>query len=391
MRGRDGARAVLLVAFACVVGCNGTERRALASDSTAAGAVMDGGSGDSAVSPSVRVDLTGAGATFPYPLYARWFNEYALQSRVRINYRSVGSTVGIRDLLSGRADFGATDVPMTDAELAAAPTAVLHVPTALGAVAITYNVPGLTRPLRLSSDVIADIFLGRITRWNDARLHALNPGAPLGDSTIRVVHRSDGSGTSYIMSDYLSAVSPEWKAGPGRGREVKWPTGKGSDGNEGVAGAVKQQPGSIGYLEVVYARQNQLRIAHIRNRAGRFLSPMPFEIASASTSAFAAFRRPPNSVGSAASSGTSAPDLRVSIVDAPGEHAYPIASFTWMLFSPSSLGPVKTRQFTDFLRWALLDGGSTAAELGYVALPTEAATQVLDDIDALTSRRPVAR
>lgn len=390
-RNRAAARIAMFAAVALVAACTAVERDASPSDTAVVGAVADGGSGDSAVTPSVRVDLTGAGATFPYPLYARWFNEYAVQSNVRINYRSVGSASGIAELITGRADFGATDVPMTDEELAAAPAPVVHVPTALGAVAITYNLPALTRPLRLSGDVIADIFLGRISRWDDARLRALNPDAPLGDEAIHVVHRSDGSGTSYIMSDYLSAVSPRWAAGPGRGRRVTWPAGKGSEGNEGVAGAVKQQPGSIGYLEVVYARQNHLRIAHVRNRAGRFRSPMPFEIASASTSALAGFRQADGGIGSASSGGTSAPDLRVSIVDAPGEHAYPLASFTWMLLSPSSLGPVKTRQLTDFLRWALLDGSTTAAELGYVALPTEEATQVLDHLDAFISRRPVVR
>ncbi len=372
--------------------CNGAKDASRSADSAVAtGTSLNGGSGDSAVTPSVRVDLTGAGATFPYPLYARWFNDYALQSNVRINYRSVGSSTGIRDLVAGRVDFGATDVAMTDAELAAAPSPVLHVPTALGAVAITYNLTGLTKPLRLSGDVIADIFLGRITRWNDPRLRALNPTASLGSDSIRVVHRSDGSGTSYIMSDYLSAVSSVWAAGPGRGRDVTWPAGAGSEGNEGVAGAVKQQMGSIGYLEVVYARQNRLRIAHIRNRAGRFVSPMPFEIASASTSALATFGVPGSDKGSGAGGSTSAPDLRVSIVDAPGDHAYPIASFTWMLLSPSALGPVKTRQLTDFLRWALLDGSATAGELGYVSLPTEAATQVLDDLDAVIARRSVVR
>lgn len=330
------------------------------------------------------IDLTGAGATFPYPLYAQWFNEYAQLSNVRINYRSVGSANGIRELLAGSVDFGATDVPMSDAELASAPKPILHVPMALGAVGITYNLPALTRPLRLSGDVIADIFLGRITRWNDARLVALNPEAPLPADSIHVVHRSDGSGTSYILSDYLSAVSSTWSSGPGRGRDVAWPVGTGGAGNEGIAGAVKQTLGSIGYLEVVYARQNHLRIAHVRNRSGRFVSPMPFEIASASTGALGI-------LGERAIAGGATTDLRLSIVNAAGDQAYPIASFTWMLISPSAIGPVKTRQLADFLKWALLEGGDSAARLGYVALPTEAATHVLDALDAMIAAPAAVR
>lgn len=311
----------------------------------------------------MRVDLTGAGASFPYPLYARWFNDYAAEGHPRINYRSVGSAEGIRALVAGTVDFGATDVPMSDDELAAAPSPVLHVPIALGAVALVYNLPSVSRPLRLSGDVVADIFLGRITRWNDPRLRAINPDMPVIGDSIRVMHRSDGSGTSYIMSDYLSSVSLTWLTGPGRGRSVSWPVGVGHGGNEGVAGEVKQREGSIGYVEVVYARQNRLRIAHVLNRAGRYVSPMPFEIASAATD-------------------VPATDLRVSIVNAPDEQAYPIASFTWMLISPSALGPVKTRQLSAFLNWALLEHADTASELGYVALPAETARRSLQVLGA---------
>ncbi|MES2525277.1 MAG: phosphate ABC transporter substrate-binding protein PstS [Gemmatimonadota bacterium] len=315
---------------------------------------------------SVRVDLTGAGATFPYPLYARWFNDYATRTNVRINYQSIGSGGGIRQILAGTVDFGATDVPMSDAEIAESTSPVLHIPTVLGAVAITYNLPGLARPLRLAGDVVADIFLARITRWNDRRITALNPGVALPDTDILVVHRADGSGTSYIMSDYLTAVSPDWAAGPGRGKDVRWPGGIGGKGNEGVAGQVKGMVGAIGYLEVVYARQNRLPVAQIRNRAGRFVSPMPFEVASAATGA-------PVGAG----------DLRVSIVDAPGEHAYPLASFTWMLIAPQAIGAAKTGQLVQFLRWALADGGEMASQLGYVALPSEIADRVLDRLDAI--------
>ncbi len=337
------------------------------------------GSGDSArtnsdtmpaVMPATgtRVDLTGAGATFPYPLYSRWFNEYAQRTNVRINYQSIGSGGGIRQVIARTVDFGASDVPMTDAELAQSNTRIVQVPTVLGAVAITYNLPSLKRPLNLAGDVIADIFLGRITKWNNARIKALNPKESLPDADILVVHRADGSGTSFVFSDYLTTVSPAWASGPGRGKNVQWPAGIGGKGNEGVAGQVKQLVGAIGYLEVVYARQNRLAIVHVMNRAGRFASPMPFEIASAATEA----------------GGDNAKrSLRGSLVDAPGDYAYPIVSFTWMLIAPDAIGPVKTRQLVEFLRWALVDGGEMAATLGYVALPTETANSVLALLDGL--------
>ncbi|MBL0172843.1 MAG: phosphate ABC transporter substrate-binding protein PstS [Gemmatimonadaceae bacterium] len=319
---------------------------------------------------STRVDLTGAGATFPYPIYARWFNEYAQRTNVRINYLSIGSGGGIRQVMDGTVDFGATDAPMTDEELARSSTPIMHIPTVMGAVAVTYNLPGLARhPLNLSGDVLADIFLGRITTWNDGRIRALNPDAPLPADTVQVVHRSDESGTSYIFSEYLAAVSPRWLAGPGRGRDVRWPVGIGGRGNEGVAGQVKQTAGSIGYLEVVYARQNRLPVARVRNRSGRFIAPMAFEIASAAAGVMSLAG--PRS------------DLRWSLVNAPGDQSYPIASFTWMLISPQRIGTEKSRQLADFLRWALTDGGDVAASLGYVALPTVTATRVLELLNTL--------
>lgn len=334
------------------------------------------GAADSVALPDAtgtRVDLIGAGATFPYPLYARWFNEYATRSNVRINYQSIGSGEGVRQMLAGAVDFGATEVPMTDGELSQSSSAIVHIPTALGAVGITYNLPELSRPLRLSGEVLADIFLGTITRWNDERLRALNPGAPLPSSEIRVVHRADGSGTTYILSDYLTTVSPRWAGGPSRGLDVQWPLGVGGKGNEGVAGQVKETIGAIGYLEVVYARQNRLPVAHVRNRAGRFVSPMPFEIASAAA-------------GVADSS--TLRGLRRSLVDAQGEQAYPIASFTWILLSPARIGDQKTQKIVAFLRWALSDGSDIASSLGYVALPTVTASPVLDLLDSL--RGPAA-
>jgi len=335
--------------------------------------------------PGTRVDLTGAGATFPYPLYARWFNEYATLTNVRINYQSIGSGGGIRQLVARTIDFGATDVPMTDEELASAGMPVLHIPTVIGAVAITYNLAGLARPLHLSPDVIADIFLGTVTRWSDPRIALDNPKLTLPDTDILVVHRADGSGTSYIFSDFLTTVSSAWAAGPGRGKDVPWPVGIGGKGNEGVAGQVKQMPGAIGYLEVVYARQNRLPVAHVRNVAGRFISPMPFEIASAATAVLEADRK------QTASDSNGTIDLRVSLVNAPGAQSYPIASFTWMLIAPSAIGAEKSRQLAAFIRWALLDNPDVASTLGYVPLPSEAANRIVDRLDAsLAAEKPRA-
>ncbi len=357
---RASLRGVLVCIAAAMLSlsCSKTREAGTSSDSAV----------DVAPAEGTRVDLTGAGATFPYPIYSRWFNDYAQRTNVRINYQSIGSGGGIRQVLAKTVDFGATDVPMSNDELAKGGIRIVHVPTVLGAVAITYNLPGLTRPLRLSGDVIAEIFLGRIRKWNDPRIALLNASEALPATDILVVHRADGSGTSYILSDYLAATSTAWAAGPGRGKDVRWPTGIGGKGNEGVAGQVKQMVGSIGYLEVVYARQNRLPVAHVRNREGRFISPMPFEIASAAASAI---------------NDTAKSDFRVSLVNAPGTSAYPIASFTWMLLAPDIIGPAKTRQMVDFLRWALRDGGEMAAALGYVALPTEVAALVLDQLDGL--------
>jgi phosphate transport system substrate-binding protein len=356
--------APLLILGACSASPNGD-----ATDSTV--------NNSAAATPSAtRVDLTGAGATFPYPLYSRWFNEYATLTNVRINYQSIGSGGGIRQVVARTVDFGATDVPMTDDELASAGMPVLHIPTVIGAVAITYNLPGLARPLNLSPDVIADIFLGTITQWSDARITALNPKLTLPATDILVVHRADGSGTSYIFSDFLNSVSSAWASGPGRGKDVRWPVGIGGKGNEGVAGQVKQMPGAIGYLEVVYARQNRLPVAHVRNAAGRFISPMPFEIASAATAVLEADRK------LYASDASGAPDLRVSLVNAPGAQSYPIASFTWMLVAPTAIGPQKSRQLAAFVRWALLENPDVASTLGYVPLPSEAASRIVDRLDA---------
>lgn len=347
---------------------------------TACGKASDTGtSRDSAANPdNPLAHLTGAGASFPDPLYARWFNEYAPQSNRRINYLSIGSSAGIEAIIAHTVDFGATDVPMTDDELTRARTRILHVPTAVGAVGITYNLPAIRRPLRLSGEAIAAIFLGRVTRWNDSALRGLNPEVALPDLPIVVVHRVDGSGTTWLLSEYLSQISPAWARGPGRGRVLEWPLGVGGAGNEGIAGEVKATIGSIGYVEVVYARQNRLPVAHLRNREGKFVSPMPFEIASAATAVL-------DSLGGARLDRQTG--FRVSLANAPGAQAYPLSAFTFLLLDPDGTGYERSRQMVDFLRWAYGDGAPIASSLGYVPLPTAAAERILRQLDQVIPPR----
>jgi len=315
------------------------------------------------------VDLTGAGATFPYPIYSKWFADYAQSTGVKINYQSIGSGGGIRQLSEQTVDFGASDSPMSDQELANAKGgAVLHFPTVMGAVVITYNVPGISRPLNLSGDVIADIFSGKVTKWNDARIVAQNRGAALPNSDILVVHRSDGSGTTYIFSDYLTTVSPEWSSTLGKGKEVKWPVGLGGKGNEGVAGQVKQTPGSIGYVELAYAKQNKLPYANVRNADGRYVTPT---IASV-TAAAAGIKLPKNT------------DYRVSIVNAPGKDSYPISSMTWLLVYQNQLDRVKGQKLIDFLRWAYTSGEKSAESLDYAPLPPAMRAQLEKRLATIT-------
>jgi phosphate transport system substrate-binding protein len=312
---------------------------------------------------SGAVDLTGAGATFPYPLYSKWFSDYAAATGVRINYQSIGSGGGIRQLSERTIDFGASDSPMTDQEMAKAKGGpVLHIPTVIGAVAVTYNLPELQAPLKITGEVLGDIFLGKIAKWNDARLAALNPGVKLPARDILVVHRSDGSGTTYVFTDYLTAVSPAWAAGPGKGKEVQWPVGLGGKGNEGVAGQVKQTPGAIGYVELAYAKQNRLAVAAVRNSAGNFVTP---SVESATAAA----------AGVTQKLGANT-DYRVSIVNAPSADAYPISSFTWILVYQNQPDSVKGRKIVDFLRWALTTGERQAAALDYAPLPSAMTPQL---------------
>lgn len=310
------------------------------------------------------VDLTGAGATFPYPIYSKWFSDYATKTGVKINYQSIGSGGGIRQLSEQTVDFGASDAPMSDAEMSKAKGGpILHFPTVLGADVVTYNIPGVNKSLNLTGDVIADIFLGKITKWNDARITSLNKGVTLPNADILVVHRTDGSGTTYIFTDYLTSVSPAWAAGPGKGKEVQWPVGLGGKGNEGVAGQIKQTSGSIGYVEVAYAIQNKLPYAAIRNANGKFVQPTLEAISDAAEGAV-------KKLGA----GT---DYRISIVNAPGKNAYPISSFTWLLVYKNQADVVKSKKLTEFMKWAFTEGEKSAPSLNYAPLPKSVVSDLL--------------
>jgi phosphate transport system substrate-binding protein len=307
-------------------------------------------------------DLNGAGATFPYPIYSKWFADYASSTGVKINYQSIGSGGGIRQLTEGTVDFGASDAPMSDAEMAKLKAPVLHFPTVLGAVVITYNIPGVTKALKLTGPVVADIFAGKITKWNDEKIASLNKGLKLPSSDILVVHRSDGSGTTYIFSDYLSSVSPSWAQAPGKGKELAWPVGLGGKGNEGVAGQVKQTPGAIGYVELAYAKQNSLPFADLQNANGEFITPT---IESVTTAAAAAAAKLPENT-----------DYRISIVNAAGKGAYPISSFTFLLVYQAQPDATKGKKLVDFLRWYLREGEKSAASLDYAPLPESMVAQL---------------
>jgi len=300
--------------------------------------------------------INGAGATFPYPIYSKWFDEYnKLHPNVQINYQSQGSGAGIRQVTEQTVFFGATDGPMTNEQLQAAPGRILHFPTVLGADVPVYNVPGLSAELRFTGPVLANIFLGRITKWNDAEIAKVNPGVSLPNRDIVVVHRSDGSGTTYIWVDYLAKVSPEWKAKAGVATSVNWPTGVGGKGNEGVAGLVTQTPGAIGYVELIYAIQNKIAYGPVQNMAGEFVKASEQSVTAAAASA----------------AGKMPPDFRVSITNAEGKGAYPVSSFTWLLLYENPKDKAQGKIMADFLKWALTDGQKFAGPLGYAPLPAE--------------------
>ncbi len=301
---------------------------------------------------SVQID--GAGATFPFPIYSKWFAEYnRLHPSAEINYQAIGSGGGIRQLTNGTVFFGASDGPMTDQELKAAPDRVLHFPTVLGGVVPAYNLPGVSAELRFTGPMLADIILGKITRWNDPTLAKENPGVTLPNQAITVVHRADGSGTTYIFVDFLSKVSPEFKQKVGVGTSVQWPVGIGGKGNPGVAQLVAQTPGALGYVELIYALQNKIAYGSVRNAAGEYVRA---SLASVTAAAAGAAEHMPA-------------DFRVSITNAPGKAAYPISSFTWLLLSENPKDKARARIMVDFVKWALQDGQKDCADLGYAPLP----------------------
>jgi phosphate transport system substrate-binding protein len=305
--------------------------------------------------------INGAGATFPYPLYSKWFYEYSnANPGVRFNYQSIGSGGGIKQITAGTVDFGATDAPMTEAEMGKLPGPILHLPTAVGAVVIVYNLDKVEGGLRLTPDLLAGIYLGKITRWNDPKIAELNRNVTLPNADIVVSHRSDGSGTTDIFTNYLTTVNQEWRAKVGLGKAVKWPVGIGGKGNEGVAGVVKQTPGAVGYVELAYARQNRMKVASLRNREGNFVTPT---LSATSAAAAGAAKTMPA-------------DFRVSLVDAPGNESWPISGLTWILVFKDQKDAAKGKALVQFLKWAVKDGQKMVAALDYAALPKAVAEQV---------------
>ena len=310
--------------------------------------------------------LTGAGATFPGPIYSKWFTEYsAAHPGVEVNYQQIGSGGGIRQVTSGLVDFGASDMPMTDDMLATSKVKLIHLPTVLGAVVPVYNVPGVT-DVRFSGDVLADIYLGKISNWNDPRIAKDNPGAKLPDQKIIVVHRSDGSGTSFIFTDYLSKVSSEWSGGPGKGTSPSWPVGVGGKGNEGVAGLVRQMPGAIGYVELIYALQNHIAYGEVKNASGNWVKASIEGV----TDAAASLKSMPA-------------DYRVSITNAPGANSYPISSFTYLLIPESGSNAENRKVLKDMLSWIVKTGESQVSALSYAPLPDALAQKELNTIYGL--------
>jgi len=325
-----------------------------------------GGSGTDA---NAEVKLQGAGATFPNPLYQKWFSEYnKITPNAKFDYQSIGSGGGIKQITAKTVDFGGSDAPLKDEELKAAPAELLHIPTVLGAVVVTYNLPSVSAELKFTPEAIAGIYLGKITKWNDPAISGANPGVSLPDGQITVVHRSDGSGTSYVWTDFLSKVSPEWKDKVGTGVSLNWPVGVGAKGNEGVTGQVKQTPNSIGYVELIYADQNKLPYATVKNSAGEFVKP---SLDSVTAAAAGAANNMPD-------------DLRVSITNAPGKDAYPISSFTYFLVYKEQQDQAKGKALVNFLWWSIHSGEQMAKGLLYAPLPPEVVTKAEQKIKSIT-------
>jgi phosphate transport system substrate-binding protein len=313
--------------------------------------------------------INGAGATFPYPIYSNWFAEYnKLHPDVRINYQPLGSGAGIRQLISQTVFFGATDQPMKDEQLQAAPGRILHFPTVLGAVVPVYNLAEVGQELRFTGPLLADIILGTVKKWNDPAVAAHNPGVALPDRDITFVHRSDGSGTTFVWADFLSKVSPAFAQRVGADTSLNWPTGVGGKGNEGVAGMVRQTPGALGYIELIYALQNRIAVGAVQNAAGQFVTPSVESVTAAAASAAANMPA----------------DFRVSITNPPGAQAYPIASFTWLLLYEQPQDTARGRMMADFVRWAITDGQAHARDLGYAPLPESVVRMELEALGQLT-------
>jgi phosphate transport system substrate-binding protein len=322
---------------------------------------------ESSSGTAAEVALTGAGSTFAKPIYDKWAATYtAAHPNVRLNYQGIGSSGGINQIVNKTVDFGATDGPMTEAQLGRAPGMIVHIPTVLGAVVPIYNLPDVSRPLVFNGQVLAALYLGKITRWNDPKLIALNPGANLPDRPVTTVHRSDGSGTTYIFTDYLSKVSSAWESGPGHSTEINWPAGRGAKGNDGVAADVKQNPGSLGYVELIYAANNKIAYGDLVNAAGKTIH------ASVESVSAAALQNIPD-------------DLRVSITNAPGDTAYPISSLTWILAYQQQTDAAKGKALVDFLWWAIHDGQTLAGSMFYAPLPKEFVPRVEKKLQSITS------
>lgn len=328
-----------------------------------------------ATSSCAQIKLNGAGATFPYVIYSKWFDVYHQKTGIEFNYQSIGSGGGVKQTIEGTVDFGASDAPMTEAEMKAVKdkqgTEILHIPTVMGAVVVTYNLQSVGKGLKLTPEVLSNIFLGKITKWNDSKISAINSGKKLPNVSIIVTHRSDGSGTTNIFTDYLSKVSKEWESKVGTGKSVNWPVGLGGKGNEGVAGLVKQTGGAIGYVELAYAVQNKLEYALIKNKAGNFVEPT---FGSVSAAAAGAIKNMPE-------------DLRVSLTDADGKDSYPISGFTWLLVYKNMKDQKKMDAIKTFLKWALTDGESYAKDLYYAPLPKEVIKLCQKKVDQITLKK----
>lgn len=335
--------------------------RSIALSAVAAAAIAGG------ATVALAADISGAGATFPYPIYAKWADAYKKETGTGLNYQSIGSGGGIKQIVEQTVDFGGTDAPMKDEDLRSARGEILHIPTVLGAVVLTYNLPSLQGELKITPEAAAGIFIGNITKWNDPMIASSNEGLALPASNITVAHRSDGSGTTFVFTDYLSKVSADWKAKVGAGTSVQWPVGVGAKGNEGVTGLVKQTPNSIGYVELIYAEQQKLPVATLRNAAGQFVKPSLDSITAAAASI----------------AGQMPDDLRVSITNAPGPSAYPAAAFTYLLVYKEQKDQVKGKALVDFLWWAIHDAQQMAKDMGYAQLPAEIVTKAEAKIRSL--------